>query len=146
MSLLNYALRRTGQTLPVALLVTVLIFLLVKLLPGDPASAILGDRASDAAVRALHRQWGMDRPLWEQYATYMRNLVTGNLGESLRFRTPVADLLPRRATVTLFLVLYSMVLSLLIPVPLSVVAASHRYLWPRQPVRGLFTLPLASPA
>jgi len=146
MSLLNYALRRTGQTLPVALLVTVLIFLLVKLLPGDPASAILGDRASDAAVRALHRQWGMDRPLWQQYATYMRNLVTGDLGESLRFHTPVVDLLPRRATVTLFLVLYSTALSILIAVPLAVGAARHRDRWPDQLVRGVITLPLASPA
>lgn len=146
MSLLNYALRRTGQTLPVALLVTVLIFLLVKLIPGDPAAAILGDRASDDAVRALHRQWGMDRPLWQQYATYMRNLVTGNLGQSLRFRTPVVDLLPRRATVTLLLVLYSMVLSMLIAVPLAVVAAAHRDRWPDQLVRGVITLPLASPA
>ncbi len=84
LALLTYATKRVGQTLPVALFVTVLIFLLIKLLPGDPASAILGDRASDAAVRTLHQQWGLDRPLWQQYATYMHNLATGNLGQSLR--------------------------------------------------------------
>jgi peptide/nickel transport system permease protein len=61
--LLRYALRRIGQTLPVALLVTVLIFFLIKLIPGDPATAILGERASDAAVQALRTQWGLDRPL-----------------------------------------------------------------------------------
>jgi peptide/nickel transport system permease protein len=92
--LLRYAVRRIGQTLPVALLVTVLIFLLVKLLPGDPATAILGDRASPEAVQALHRQWGLDRPLPAQYAVYLRNLVTGDLGQSLRYRTPVIDLMP----------------------------------------------------
>lgn len=108
---MNYATRRIGQTLPVAALVTVLIFLLIKLLPGDPAAAILGDRASDAAIRALRTKWGLDRPLLEQYAVYMRNLVTGDLGLSLRYQTPVADLLPRRVTVTLFLVIYSMALS-----------------------------------
>ena len=86
MHLLNYAVRRIGQTLPVALLVTVLIFLLIKLLPGDPAAAILGDRASDAAIQALRTKWGLDRPLWQQYAVYMRNLVTGDLGLSLRDR------------------------------------------------------------
>ncbi|HTD48521.1 MAG TPA: ABC transporter permease [bacterium] len=143
---LNYAARRIGQTLPVALLVTLLIFLLIKLLPGDPATAILGERASDAAVRALHQQWGLDRPLWQQYATYMRNLFTGNLGQSLRYRTPVVELLPHRMTVTLFLVLYSMLLSVLIAVPLAIVAAGHRDRWPDQLVRGLITLPLASPA
>jgi peptide/nickel transport system permease protein len=143
--LASYALRRIGQTLPVALLVTVLIFLLIKLLPGDPASAILGERASDAAIQALHRQWGLDRPLWQQYAIYMRNLATGDLGQSLRYRSPVIDLLPRRSTVTMFLVVYSLVLSVVIAVPLAVVAATNRERWPDQAVRGLITLPLASP-
>jgi peptide/nickel transport system permease protein len=146
MHLLSYAIRRIGQTLPVAVLVTVLIFLLIKLLPGDPAMAILGDRASDEAVRALHQQWGLDRPLWEQYTVYMRNLLTGNLGRSLRYRTPVIELLPRRVGVTLFLVIYSMLLSVLIAVPLAIVAATKRDRWPDQLVRGLITLPLASPA
>lgn len=146
MDLLNYAIRRLGQTVPVAVLVTVLIFLLIKLLPGDPASAILGDRASEAAVRTLRRQWGLDRPLWEQYAVYMRNLVTGNLGQSLRYRTPVMDLLPRRTAVTFFLVVYSMILSVIIAVSLAVVAAVNRDRWPDHLMRGLITLPLASPA
>ncbi len=143
---MNYAVRRIGQTLPVALLVTVLIFLLIKLLPGDPATAILGERAGDEAVRALHRQWGLDRPLWQQYAVYMRNLLTGDLGESFRYRTPVIDLLPRRMGVTVFLVVYSMFLSVLIAVPLAILAATNRDRWPDQFVRGLITLPLASPA
>jgi peptide/nickel transport system permease protein len=144
--LLRYALRRIGQTVPVALMVTVLIFLLVKLLPGDPATAILGERASDAAVRALREQWGLNRPLPLQYAVYMRNLLTGNLGTSLRYRTPVIDLLPRRTGVTLFLVGYSTLLSLVIAVPLAIVAATHRDRWPDQLVRALLTIPLASPA
>jgi peptide/nickel transport system permease protein len=143
--LASYALRRIGQTLPVALLVTVLIFLLIKLLPGDPAAAILGERASDAAIRALHQQWGLDRPLWQQYAVYMRNLATGDLGQSLRYRTPVMDLLPRRMGVTTFLVVYSLALAVAIAVPLAVVAATNRERWPDQAVRALITLPLASP-
>jgi peptide/nickel transport system permease protein len=146
MYLANYAAKRVGQILPVALFVTVLIFLLIKLLPGDPATAILGERASDEAVRALHQQWGLDRPLWQQYAIYMRNLFTGDLGQSLRYRTPVIDLLPRRSTVTLFLVVYSMLLSIVIAVPLALVAAVNRDRWPDQSVRGFITLPLASPA
>jgi peptide/nickel transport system permease protein len=144
-ALLAYALRRVGQAIPVALLVTVLIFLLIKLLPGDPAAAILGERASDAAVKALHAQWGLDRPLLVQYAVYLRNLFTGDLGQSFRYRTPVTDLLPRRSGVTLFLVVYSTVLSIVIAVPLAVVAASHPDRWPDHLVRGLITLPLASP-
>lgn len=146
MHLLNYAIRRIGQTLPVALLVTVLIFMLIKLLPGDPATAILGERASDEAVRDLYRQWGLDRPLWQQYVMYMRNLVTGDLGQSLRYRTPVTELLPRRLGVTLFLVTYSIALSIALAVPLAVIAATHRDRWPDILVRALITVPLASPA
>ena len=145
MALLAYALRRVGQAVPVALLVTVLIFLLIKLLPGDPAAAILGERASDSAVKVLHRQWGLDRPLPVQYAVYLRNLFTGDLGQSFRYRTPVTDLLPRRSAVTFFLVVYSTLLSVVIAVPLAVVAASHPDRWPDHLVRGLITLPLASP-
>src|SRR4029450_3318148 len=145
-SLLRYAVRRIGQTLPVALLVTVLIFLLIKLLPGDPATAILGDRASVQAVQALHKQWGLDRPLPVQYAVYMRKLVTGDLGQSLRYRTPVMELLPRRAGVTAFLVVYSLALSVLIAVPLALVAATNRDSWPDQLVRARVTVPLSSPA
>ena len=145
MPLLRYAVRRIGQTVPVALLVTVLIFLLIKLIPGDPATAILGEKASDAAIQALRHQWGLDRSLPVQYGVYLRNLVTGDLGQSLRYRTPVVDLLPRRTGVTLFLVVYSMLLSLLIAVPLAIVAATHRDRWPDHLVRGLIVVPLASP-
>ena len=95
--------------------------------------------------RPYGTQWGLDRPLPLQYAVYMRNLVTGDLGQSLRYRTPVIDLLPRRTGVTLFLVVYSTLLSLVIAVPLAIVAATHRDRWPDQLVRGLITIPLASP-
>ncbi len=144
--MLRYALGRIGQTVPIALLVTILIFLLIKLVPGDPASAILGDRATDASVAALRHQWGLDRPIWEQYAVYMRNLATGNLGTSLRYQSPVADMLPARTSVTFFLVVYSLVLSVAIAVPLALVAAAYRDRWPDQVIRASMALPLAAPA
>ncbi len=143
--MLRYALGRLGQIVPIALLVTILIFLLIKLVPGDPASAILGDRASDASIAALRHQWGLDRPIWQQYAIYMRNLLTGNLGISLRYQTPVTEMLPPRAAVTFFLVTYSLVLSVLIAVPLAVVAAFYRNRWPDQVIRAAMALPLAAP-
>lgn len=143
--MLRYALGRLGQIVPIALLVTILIFLLIKLVPGDPASAILGDRASDASITALRHQWGLDRPIWQQYAVYMRNVLTGNLGISLRYQTPVTEMLPPRAAVTFFLVTYSLVLSVLIAVPLAVVAAFNRNRWPDQLIRAAMALPLAAP-
>lgn len=144
--MLRYALGRVGQMVPIALLVTVLIFLLIKLVPGDPASAILGDRATDASVTALRHQWGLDRPIWQQYAIYMRNLATGNLGQSLRYQTPVMSMLPRRTGVTFFLIVYSLILSVLIAVPLALLAALYRNRWPDQVIRAVMAVPLASPA
>jgi len=144
--MLRYALGRVGQMVPIALLVTVLIFLLIKLVPGDPASAILGDRATDASVAALRHQWGLDRPIWQQYAIYMRNLATGNLGQSLRYQTPVMSMLPRRTGVTFFLIVYSLILSVLIAVPLALLAALYRNRWPDQVIRAFMAVPLASPA
>lgn len=142
---LNYALRRIGQVLPVLILVTVVTFLFVKLIPGDPVVAVLGERASEEAVQALRKQWGLDQPLLTQYATYIRRLLDGDLGESLRYRAPVSELLPRRISVTGFLVIYSTLLSIALAIPLAFIAALHRDRWPDQVVRVATTLPLAAP-
>jgi peptide/nickel transport system permease protein len=143
--LLRYAVRRMGQMIVVLVLTTILIFLLIKLIPGDPARQILGERASQASVDALRLEWGLDRPLWEQYWAYMGRLVHGDLGTSLRYKAPVWDVLPRRAGVTAFLVVYSTLLALLTAIPLAMVAALHQGRWPDRAIRAITTLPLASP-
>jgi peptide/nickel transport system permease protein len=144
--MLRYALGRIGQMVPIAFLVSVLIFLLIKLIPGDPASAILGDRATDASVAALRHQLGLGLPLWQQYVIYMRNLLTGNLGISLRFQSPVAEMLPARLAATFFLITFSLVLSVVIAVPLALVAAAYRDRWPDQIIRAAMALPLTTPS
>lgn len=145
MHLLSHVLRRIAQIIPVLFIVTILVFLAVKLIPGDPARAILDERASIEAVDAVRREWGLDRPLWEQYALYMKRLSQGDLGTSLRFRQPVADLLGPRIEVTAFLVLYSTALAVLMAIPLAFVAALHRDRWPDKLVQSLTTLLLAAP-
>jgi peptide/nickel transport system permease protein len=141
----NHVLRRIAQAIPVLLLVTVVVFLAIKLIPGDPARAILGERASIEAVSAMRHQWGLDRPLADQYVLYMQRLLHGDLGTSLRYRTPVIELLGRRAEVTAFVVLYSTALSVIMSIPLAFVAALHRDRWPDHLVRAITTLLLASP-
>jgi peptide/nickel transport system permease protein len=143
--LLNHLLRRIAQFIPVLLLVTVLVFLAIKLIPGDPARAILGERATDEAVEALRHQWGLDRPLAEQYLLYMQRLLHGDLGISLRYRTPVAELLGRRVEVTAFVVAYSTALALVMAIPMAFVSALNRDKWPDHFVRATTTLVLASP-
>ncbi|MDB4893863.1 MAG: transporter permease [Firmicutes bacterium] len=145
MQLLNHALRRIAQMIPVLILITVLIFLIIKVIPGDPAQAILGERASQEAVQALRHQWGLDRPLWDQYFIYMQHLGHGDLGTSFRYKAEVMQLLPRRAGVTVFLVLYSTLLAVVVAIPLAVVSALNRDRWPDHVVRVVTTLPLASP-
>ena len=143
--MLRYALGRLGQIVPIALLVTILIFLLIKLVPGDPASAILGDRASDASIAALRHQWGLDRPIWQQYAIYMRNLLTGNLGISLRDPdTGDGDAAAAGGDHVLLGHVQPRALAP-IAVPLAVVAAFHRNRWPDQVIRAAMALPLAAP-
>jgi peptide/nickel transport system permease protein len=143
--LLNHVLRRIAQVIPVLLLVTVVVFLTVKLIPGDPASAILGERASDEAVQALRHQWGLDRPLWEQYALYMQRLLHGDLGTSLRYRATVLEIVGRRAQVTGFMVVYSTLMAIVVAIPLAFIAALNRDRWPDQVVRVITTIPLAAP-
>jgi peptide/nickel transport system permease protein len=121
--LLRYIGRRLVILVPVALGVTLLVFFSIHLVPGDPARSFLGDRATPAAVAALHREWGLDRPVPVQYWLFMSRLLHGNLGQSLFYQSSVASLIGGRLQVTLLLLLYAAVGAVLISVPLALAAA-----------------------
>ena len=112
-----YTLRRLAQVLPVAIGVTIVTFLLVHLVPGDPAATVLGQRATPQLIAQLHKEWGLDRSLPEQYWLFMQRLAHGDLGDSLLYGVPVREMIIERAPVTLWLLAYSTVLSMLIAVP-----------------------------
>lgn len=116
---------RLLQAVPVLLGVTLVVFVLIHLVPGDPAQTALGPRATPDAVDALHSQWGLDRPLHEQYLLFMERLLGGDLGTSLRFGQSAGDLIAARLPVTLWLIVYSAVLACLFAVPLALWAASR---------------------
>ncbi len=115
--------RRAGQVVVTVFLVAVLTFGLMRLLPGDPAIVLLGDRATDASIARLHHELGFDQSILVQFGHYLVNLVTLQLGESITMRIPVATLLIQRLPVTLALTGFAMVLALLIAVPLAFAAA-----------------------
>lgn len=117
--------RRLLQAVPVVLGVTIIVFFLIHLLPGDPAQAALGEHATEAGIAALHAKWGLDKPIWTQYLLFMDRLLHGDLGDSLFYRLPVVTLVAERIPVTLYLVLYSVVLAVAISVPLAALAASR---------------------
>ncbi|HEY6792490.1 MAG TPA: ABC transporter permease [Trebonia sp.] len=116
---------RILQAIPVAIGVTILVFFMSHLLPGNPAVAILGDHATPAAVAALSKSLGLDKPLWDQYWLFMVHLVHGNLGESLTYQQPVVSLVFSGLPITLSLLLYALVLSLIISIPLAGWAATR---------------------
>jgi peptide/nickel transport system permease protein len=119
----QYIVRRLALMIPVLFGVTVVVFSLLQLIPGDPATTILGVQARPESVAALRHELGLDRPLWEQYLRYIQNLVTFDLGQSLKFKTSVGSLLPGRLQVTLALITYATVLTIAISLPLGIISA-----------------------
>jgi peptide/nickel transport system permease protein len=141
-----YTLRRLAQVLPVAIGVTILTFLLVHLVPGDPAVTVLGQRATPQLVAQLHKEWGLDQSLLEQYWLFLQRLAHGDLGDSLLYGVPVREMIIERAPVTLWLLAYSTVLAMLISVPLALAAARRKDGPVDQVVRAVPIVGLGMPA
>jgi peptide/nickel transport system permease protein len=123
---LNYIVVRLLQILPTFFLIMVVIFFLVRLLPGDPTSAILGIHATDEDVTRINASLGLDKPIPVQFAYFLRNFFHGDLGDSIVLKVPVARLLAERMPVTLFLTAFAAFLAVLFAVPLAVLAALRR--------------------
>ncbi|WP_170334453.1 ABC transporter permease [Ruegeria arenilitoris] len=145
MSSLTYILKRLLLMIPTFFLVMVIIFLLVRLLPGDPAIAMAGDRASDADIAAIRERLGLTEPMLVQFWLFLSNTLHGDLGRSILMRTDVIDVIADRLPITVFLTLYSVVLSLLIAGPLAFVAALNRGRWPDAVIRTVFQIGLSMP-
>jgi peptide/nickel transport system permease protein len=122
----SFIIHRLGQMVIVVFGITVIVFFMVHLTPGDPARIYLGTRATDSAVANLHHQWGLDRPLPAQYGLFMGRLIRGDLGTSLLYQSSDARLILDRLPSTLWLLAYSIVLSLLIAVPLAALSATKK--------------------
>jgi peptide/nickel transport system permease protein len=123
---LRFVARRVALTIPVLLGVATLVFLLIHLIPGDPAQAMLGEAAPQADVEALRTQLKLDRPLLEQYLDFLGGLMRGELGTSLRTRTPVTDQIAARLPATFELALAAMLVAMVVAVPLGIAAAAWR--------------------
>ena len=117
--------RRLLLALPVLLGMSIFVFAIIHLTPGDPVAAALGLSYSPHAAAILRHQMGLDRPIVEQYFDWLGNLLHGNLGQDLISHQPLTDLLAQRLPVTLELTLLSMGLAVIVAIPLGV-AASRR--------------------
>lgn len=145
MSLAAYVVRRLLQLIPIALGVTILVFFLIHLVPGDPARTILGNQATPHRIALVRHEFGLDRPLLVQYRKFMGRLVHGDLGSSLFYSVPAGRLVLQRLPVTLWLIAFGTLLSVLIAVPLAVIAATNRNRLPDQVVRAVPLVGLGFP-
>ena len=141
----NYVLMRLVQIVPTFFIIMFLVFMMVRLLPGDPASAILGDRATDEAVARINARLGLDKPLFTQFGLFVRNFFQGDLGDSINLKIPVFDLIRQRVPVTIFLTLYGTIISLVLAVPLALLAALRRNTAVDTSIRLLFQIGLSLP-
>ena len=112
--------------IPVAFGVTLIVFFMIHLIPGDPARTILGIHATPKRIAILHQEWGLNRPLISQYLLFLDRILHGNLGPSLYYGVPATTVILQRLPATLWLIVYATVLAVLISVPLAMIAASRK--------------------
>ncbi|MBL8352851.1 MAG: ABC transporter permease [Burkholderiaceae bacterium] len=121
--MINFLARRLLSTLPVLLIVAVLVFLMLRLTPGDPAAVLAGDAASTEQIALIRANLGLDRSIPEQFVIWAGHLLSGDLGQSYYYKTAVTTLIGQRLEPTVSLALVTITLAVLIAVPLGVMAA-----------------------
>ncbi|MBX5241257.1 ABC transporter permease [Rhizobium sp. NLR22b] len=141
----KFVLTRPLQFLPVIFGISVITFILVRLIPGDPARNILGTRATPAALASIRAQYGLDQPMWLQYVYFLKNLANGEMGKSILYKIDVLKLIVTRIEPTLALVAASVVLSVLIAVPMAAIAARNAGRAPDHAVRIVSTFGIGFP-
>ncbi|MDR7580939.1 MAG: ABC transporter permease, partial [Armatimonadota bacterium] len=125
----RYVLKRVLLALPVLLGVSVVVFVAIRLIPGDPAQIMAGQAATEEVVRQIRQSLGLDQPLPVQYLYFLRNVVRGDLGRSLFNGAPVVEELGQRFPRTVRLALASIVVASLIGVPAGILAATRHLSW-----------------
>ncbi len=126
--MIGYLFKRLGLALAVALTVSIIAYLLLHL-TGDPAVALAGEGASEADIAMIRQTYGFDRPLIVQYGDWLWQIIRGDLGTSVYFKTPVAPLVFSKLETTLLLAVYSLGVALIISVPLGILAAIYKNSW-----------------
>ncbi|MHC1550522.1 glutathione ABC transporter permease GsiC [Phyllobacterium sp. K27] len=128
--MLYYFLKRLTGLLPTLLIVSVLVFLFVHMLPGDPARLAAGQDADEQTVALVRSELGLDRPLPEQFITYFGNMLQGDFGHSIRTRRPVSTEIAERFMPTLLLTLTSMIWAVAFGMGIGIMSAVYRNQWP----------------
>jgi peptide/nickel transport system permease protein len=142
----RYLLSRVAQAIAPIVAIAAATFVLIHLVPGDPARASLGPQASRASVDELRHQLGLDEPLGQQLASYLGDLARLDFGRSIRFKVPVTDLVVPRVGPSLLLIAMSLAVAVAISVPLGVFAARRRNRGPDHAIRVFSMVTFAMPS
>lgn len=144
--MLRYLIKRLLLAIPTLLLVALIVFVLVRLVPGDPAQVMLGEGADAATIAAMHHEMGLDRPLPVQFATWLSHLAAGDFGTSIRTGEPVGSLILSHFKVTATVVLVAMSLATLIAICGGLIAAWRQHTALDLAVLGAASLVMAVPS
>jgi len=124
--MLTFLANRLAQIVPTLFFVSILIFSLQQLLPGDPALVMAGEERDPAVIEQIRKQYRLDQPIPVQYAYWAKGVLTGDFGESLRVKVPVRDLIVQKLPVTLQLASMAIVIAFLIGIPAGIISAVKR--------------------
>ena len=144
--MLNFLFKRLLATIPVLLIVAVLVFLMLRLTPGDPAAVLAGDAASAEQIASIRASLGLDKSIPQQFAIWFGNVLTGDLGESFYYKTKVTTLIGQRLEPTVSLAVLTITLAVLVAVPLGVMAAWRFGSWLDRGLMGFSVLGFSVPA
>ena len=137
--------KRLLMLIPVLIGITMISFLLLQIMPGDPASRAMGTRASAEELQAMRVLWGLDKPIWVQYLYFLRDCLAGSFGESIFHKQPIIDLVAERLPFTLAIVAYSTLIALGIALPCAILAAMNRGRLLDNVIRQIFVIVIAMP-
>ena len=146
MKIVWFLLGRLLQLVPVLIGITAVAFLLLRVMPGDPATLMLGARGNAEDIAALTRQLGLDRPLWQQYLGFLGDIVTGSFGLSIASRRAVGIEMVERLWPTLALVGLSTLIAVVLTLPLALLSAVRRGGWADQAIKLVFIAAMSMPA
>jgi len=138
--------RRLLLAIPTLFAVFTVIFIIVRVAPGDPATAVLGDNASQQAVESLRERMGLNEPLWRQYLVFLGDLARGDLGDSLKTSQPVWNQIRTALPHTLELAIAATIIGLVTGVPIGIITAVRRNQWPDYVGRIVSLVGLSLPA
>lgn len=145
MDIFNYILKRILQMIPVFIIVTIIIFFMIRMIPGDPAEIMLGSKATPQALASMREKMGLNESLFTQFLLFFKDLIHFDLGNSTKYNRPVTELLKERFVVTACLTMVSVAFSVFFSYTLGYISGMKKNKWQDQIVRVLSLFGLAAP-